>query len=683
MLHNKNLQFLFSKGILVSDSVSETVTEEAFSACFALARKFDIRITEGQQYANKELVRFAAEMLDEYVPLPFYRGFPQSVRELTEDQLLFDQLLHYTITYGFGDFSEPRYSVFEKKFQRLAFREETEPKSFVILTEEKAKAKLSQYVEDMLKGTRPLSDFQYDVVKACIGEGYEVQSCACKDTVIRLLFDLWDVRYAKFLSLSDVIKFTDRVNYELYQNENIKKLNLRNRDRKFIAKVIDTIFESGRCNIKECFEKKAIWCGLLHHIHYQPGCPEAEAFVQLMRGKKNESVYSEFERAMANGDIRTAVSCLREGKGSGALLRRLNYIVSRCKDEKDVAFVMNHLETKNAMVLLQLFFQYKNYKADTKRIFKFTRYNRMRIHNETPDEQERRQTVLSPEQVDMLLSAVRNRLKALLAGRLGKVYISPDMYKIALPIQENTANGGYGVLPKGSRLPIKKGKKIRAFTYWEMVDDIDLSAIGMTEDGTQKEFSWRTMWGEQSDEIVFSGDQTSGYQGGSEYFDIDVPAFKKKFPNIRYLIFCDNVYSYKTFDECVCKAGYMLRDVNDTGEIFEPKTVKSSFTVNCQSTFAYLFGIDLKTSEFVWLNASREGSVHVAGMTDMDFLTDYFNAVSIFNVGMLFEMLATEVVTSAEDADVVVTDESPELSENKEIVRSHDFEKILALLEQA
>jgi hypothetical protein len=464
MLNNDNLEFLFSKGIFVSETDNEIVSEEAFSACFALARKFDIRITEGRQYANKGLVRFAAEMLGEYVPLPFYRGFPQSVRELTSDQLLFDQLIHYIITYGFGDFSEPRYSVFEKQFQRLAFNEETEPKNFVILTEEKAIEKLSQYVADMLKGTRPLSDFHYDVVKSCIREcGYEVQSCACKDTAIRLLFDLWDVRYAKFLSLSDVIKLTDRVNYELYQNENIKKLNLRNRDRKFIAKVIDTIFESGRCNIKECFEKKAIWCGLLHHIHYQPTCPEAEAFVQLMRGKKNESVYSEFERAMANRDIATAVSCLREGKGSGALLRQLNYIISRCKDEKDVALVMESLETKNTMVLLQLIFQYQNYKTNTGRIFKFTRYNRMRIHNETPDEQEKRKTVLSSEQTEMLLSVVCDKLRTLLAGRLGKVYISPAMYKIALPIQENTANGGYGVLPKGSRLPIKKCQKIRAF----------------------------------------------------------------------------------------------------------------------------------------------------------------------------------------------------------------------------
>ena len=68
---------------------------------------------------------------------------------------------------------------------------------------------------------------------------------------------------------------------------------------------------------------------------------------------------------------------------------------------------------------------------------------------------------------------MRDSLRKLLAGKLGRVYVSPDMYNIALPLQENTSNGGYGVLPKGSRIHIEEGKKIRAFTYWEKVNDID------------------------------------------------------------------------------------------------------------------------------------------------------------------------------------------------------------------
>ena len=679
MLNQKIQQFLFGKGILVGDEVSEN----AFAARFALANKFNISITSGQQYAHEDMISFAANMLGEFVPPPFYRNFPNSVRELTTNQLLFDQLYHYSITYGLGNFSEAGYSLFEEEFERLAFNESTEIKKFVILSEEEALEQFKGYIDDMLKGSRPLSDVQYELVKICIDEyKHELQSCACKNTAIQLLLDTRDAKYARFLALSDVIKLVDVMNYKIYHNTNIKKLNLRNQDRKFITKIINVIFEKGRRNVRDCFEKKAIWCGLLHHIHYQPKSPEAETFVALMRGKENHSVYSEFERAMMAQDIEAAVTCLREGKGSGALLRQLNYILSRCKNEDDVALVMNSIQTENVIVLIQLMLQYANYVSDGQRSFKFTRHNRLKVHKETAVECKKRKSVLSPKGVKELFSVMRKSLEKLLAGRVGKVYISPDMYNIALPIQENTSNGGYGVLPKGSRKHLEHDKKIRAFTYWEKVNDIDLSVIGITKDGKQKEFSWRTMFREQSNELTFSGDQTSGYQGGSEYFDLDVELFKENHHDIKYLVFCNNVYSGIAFDKCFCKAGYMLRDIQDSGEVFEPKTVQSSFIINCNSTFAYLFGIDLEKNDFVWLNATRDSNAIVAGATPMSFLMDYFKVTSILNVGMIFEMLATEVVSKPEDAELVVSDEDLDNLEGIEVIRSYHFEKITALLNQ-
>lgn len=185
---------------------------------------------------------------------------------------------------------------------------------------------------------------------------------------------------------------------------------------------------------------------------------------------------------------------------------------------------------------------------------------------------------------------------------------------------------------------------------------------------------------QQSPELTFSGDQTAGYNGGSEYFDIDVALFKKKHPEIKYMVFCNNVFSRIPFSNCLCKAGYMLRDVKVSGEVFEPKTVKSSFIVNCDSTFVYLFGIDLEKNDFIWLNTSRESNAIVAGATPLFFLLDYFKTTSIMNVGMLFEMLATEIVKSPEEADVIVSDEDLAPREGVEVIRSYNFEKIAALM---
>lgn len=675
-LSNDFNSYLFSKNILVNQDISEN----SFFARVTLA-SFGIRITKGQELAHEKLIPFVASMIGKNVPVPFYRNFPTSVRELTTDQLLFDQLFHYYNTYGCGNFSEDSHSVFEDDFERLPFKEKTDPKNFIIVSEVEAIELLKEYVENMLQSTRPLNEFQYAVVFGLINDfKYQIQSCACKDTAIRILIDTRDFYYARFLALSDVLKIVDKINFYEYHNENIKKLNLKNQDRKFITQIIHQIFDNGYCNIRDCFERKAVWCGLLHHIHFQAHSHEEKKFADLMRGKGNQSVYSAFEKAMLSRDIEKAVCCLREGKGSGALLRNLNYILSRCKDEKDVEFVVNKLESKNCIILIQLLMQYANYKADDSRSFMFTRYNKLKVHTETSEEKNKRGTVLSSDTVDKVEKIIRENLKSNLKNRVGKVYISPEMYNIAVPIQENTSNGGYGVLPSGSRLHIDNAKKIRAFTYWEKVNDIDLSVVGIKENGDFTEFSWRTMSFKQSNEITFSGDQTSGFNGGSEFFDIDIQAFKKAHPDIKYLVFSNNVFSGTPFNKCFCKAGYMIRDIEDSGEIFEPQTVKSSFIINCESTFAYLFGIDLENNDFVWLNMSRNSNLQVAGTSYFDFLIPYFNTTSVLNIGTLYEMMATEIVSNPADADIIVSDEDLKIEKEVEFVRSYDFEKISAML---
>ncbi|MBR2460801.1 MAG: TerD family protein [Clostridia bacterium] len=673
-------EYLFDKSILVSNTGSKHPLETLFT----IANRFSIRITEGIDKAHEDLIPFIAEQLGTYIPQPFYRNFPDSVRTLTSDMLAFDQLVHYTVTYGFGCFSAPGHSVFEKDFERLAFDEDETVRDFVIVDEDEAKKRILTFADDLLKSTRPLNRYQLTMLSTLIEEeGYVVTECACKDTAISLMLNKGDTSYSKFITLPDVIRMVEAINEEKYGEVSLRKLNLTNKERKLITKTIDRKFETGcsERHIRECFEKKAIWCGLLHHIHYKPRTPVAEKFVAMIRGKENISAYSDFERAMSQQNIKLAVDILLEEKGSGALLRKLNYILSRCKTQDEIDTVIDSIHSKNAIILIQLLIQYSNYTAIGARNFKFTKFNRMKTHIETNEECRRRRSVLYPKTVNKMCSIIRKKLHEELSGRVGKVYIDPQMYNIAVPIQETTSNGGFGVLPRGSRLPIEKGKKIRAFTYWEQVDDIDLSVFGIDSDGKQQtEYSWRTMRDSQSDCITFSGDQTSGYSGGSEYFDIDVKLFKKMNPETDYLVFCNNVYSETNFNECICKAGYMLRDIKDSGEIFEPKTVASSFNVDCESTYAYLFGIDLKTNDFVWLNTSLHSNEHVAGRTSMSVLNDYFKYTSIINLGTLFEMLSTEIVDAPEQADVVVSDTHEATKEGSYTVKSHDFERITALL---
>ena len=658
------------------------IQDDPFEIAFSLAHFFGIKITSGTELLQKEMIQLAGELLGQDVPKPFYRNYPKSVLSLTPNQLLYDQLLNYAITYGLGITDSPRYSVFEKDFERTAFREGAEIREFSVITEEEAIPLLQKLAEELLQGTRPLSYTQYDLVQTVLHDyPFPVTRIASKDTAVRLLLDVRDPALADHIRLSDVIRLLDRMNFTLYGNTDLKKLNLRNKERVFLTAVIDRLIPTG--NIVDCFEKKKLWNGLLHHLHYRAKTPEGQAFLDRMRGKENGSVYSAFEKDMSIPDAPAALETLRKGKGESAVLRNLNYILSRCRSEEEIHQVLQSLDSKNVLLMIQLLIQYSNYRGNGEsRTFRFIRHEMETVHKEKPEEISRRRSVLKPEIINRVTGILWEKLRNTLSGRLGKVYVDPDMKRYALPIQEAASQGGFGVLTRGTLLPLPPVKKLRAFTYWELVDDIDLSVIGLTESLEQTEFSWRTMSQNQSTAITYSGDETSGYHGGSEYFDIRLDEFRSIHPETRYLVFCNNVFTGINFGECFCRAGYMLRDNEDSGEVYEPKTVQSAFRVDCESTFAYLFALDLKTNMFIWLNTAQNSRSTVAGTNDLSYLMDYFHVTDLINVASFFTMMATELVEDPLQADVVVTNRKIEVPEGTEVIREYDIERMIALMNQ-
>ena len=673
------VKYLFNHHYFVNQDAEKT--ENSPETRLALAKLFNIRIIEGADLLQPSMINLASDQFGVDVPNAFYTGFPKSVLKLSEEELLMDQLLHYYKTYGQDNFDEAGHSLFEETIERQAFNEDTPVKDFTVLTEADAVNKLHDYVDNLLSGSRPLSDEQFYLVSWFLPVyHYKPERITSKNTVIRLLIAFCDPYYAKFLMLSDVPKLADELNYQTRLIKNPKKLNLKNKYRKLLSAVIDELISEGKIDLQTCYEKKALWSGLLHHIHYKTADPKGIEFLNAMRGDENHSAFSEFEAVLTQNGPVTAADVLIKQKGSGALMRNLDYLLSRCASDDEIKTILQKIETKNTILLIQLLIHYSSSDVPL-RTFKFVKYNMMTNHLETTAEAKRRKTRLAERDRKTAASVIREYLEDNLKCRLGKVYIEPNMKNIALPLQEGTSQGGFGTLSKGSRIPLPEGKKIRAFTYWELVNDIDLSVIGLDHSLCQHEFSWRTMAEQQSEAITFSGDQTSGYDGGSEFFDIDPVKFKIQNPDTQYLIFCNNIFSGESnFQNCTCRAGYMLRDINDSGEIFEPKTVKSAFRIDCASRFAYLFGLDLTTNDFVWLNIANNSVSRVAGMNSMAYLAQYFEMTKIINVYDFFRMMAAEIVDDPALADIAVTDEEIEVGKNTEIIRSYDSERIMALM---
>ena len=245
------LEYLFHHNCLVSPAV--TPGENIPELRFALARLFSIRITSGAELLRLEMIPMISNFLGTGVPAPFYRGFPDSIRELSVPELVIDQYLHYYRTYGLGDFSAAGHSVFEKEVERKCFREKTEVRDFSVLTETEAAAKLTEYAEGLLAGTRPLSDDQYGFLLDFLLEyHYHPKNCASKSTAFRLLADTGDLYYTGFLMLSDVTKMAEELNFrrkaekiskdradfdkksKMEKSRSVFRLDLPNCDREFI-----------------------------------------------------------------------------------------------------------------------------------------------------------------------------------------------------------------------------------------------------------------------------------------------------------------------------------------------------------------------------------------------------------------------------------------------------------------
>lgn len=671
-------KFLFERHILVSEGAVE---ENRFEVLFSLAHFFGIRVTEGDEYVTRDMLVTAGECIGRNIPEPFYRGFPETVKRLTKEQLLFDQLLHYYLTYGMKNFENPGHSIFEEDFTRVAFNERYTEKTFVCLSLSDAEKYLRGCIDDLLASSRPLSKEQMEILSLYLDEyGFFPEAIASKSTATTLLRKKRDVRFVDFLALSDVIRLVDDMCFFEYRNRNIKKLNLKNADRRFLTAVIDRIFECGFVNLRDCFEKKALWCGLLHHIHYQAKCEAAEKFLSLMRNKGNQSVYSEVEKYLSEHNVKMAVDALKAGKGNGALLRSLDYLISRAESPEDIRYILSSVDAGRPILLLQLLMHYSAPEENGERVFGFVKHNRITTHCETKEEAARRKTRLGVRTRSVMAGYIKALLGAQLSGTLGRVYVHPSMDKIAIPMHEAVANGGFGSLPSGSRLKLDEGQKIRAFTYWEKVNDIDLSMIGIGKDGREYEFSWRTMYHEQGETITFSGDEVSGYEGGSEYFDVNLERLVKERPYLKYIVFCDNVYSGSDFSECECTAGYMMRDKVDSGEVFEPKTVKTAFRVTADSTYAYLFAVDLETREFIWLNSSVNSRGVIAANGRVKNALARIGELDVMSAGDLLRFAATEVVDDPALADVCFTDEDLPKVEGREQIKSYEYTRIMSLL---
>ncbi|ANZ14092.1 TerD domain-containing protein [Streptomyces noursei ATCC 11455] len=302
------------------------------------------------------------------------------------------------------------------------------------------------------------------------------------------------------------------------------------------------------------------------HPHEYPRWPHAAEVFAVARGEQQaRSLDGRAEECLAMHDIAGALELLTSAPGKlfRALDRLLRDAHTQAERDAVVAAAERVAPQVSGRVLLAVREHLQNRAEETaeRRVF----VNR------------RGRAWVTADTRPPVLPAERKRLTAVLDAELRRrlptprhLLIDPAVLDVALPLSGKATTSGLGVLPRGSISPVE-GELLRFFVYWKQTSrttDFDLSALMLNADySTHSWLSYTALTGVGGEH---SGDITDAPDGASEFINLRLDAVPGTFivPQV-------NVFSGEGFDEVEESFfGFMLRDAEQRGRPFEPRTVR-------------------------------------------------------------------------------------------------------------
>lgn len=302
------------------------------------------------------------------------------------------------------------------------------------------------------------------------------------------------------------------------------------------------------------------------HPHEYPRWPHAADVFAVARGEKEaRSFDSRVEKLLDEFDIPGAVRLLKSAPGK--LFRALDLLLRIAADQKErdavVAAAQEVVSQVSGRVVLSVREHLANRDRETgeSRIF----VNRRGRAWVTPDF---RPAVPAADR-DRLIAALDAELRRRLPVP-GRLLIDPDVLDVALPLSGRATAAGLGVLPRGSVSTVD-GAQLRFFVYWKETGnrtDFDLSALLLHTDYSTD--SWLSYTSLTAVGGEHSGDITEAPEGASEFINLSLDRVRSTFivPQV-------NIYAGEGFEEVEESFfGFMVRDGEQKGRPFEPRTVR-------------------------------------------------------------------------------------------------------------
>ncbi|MEU2180212.1 hypothetical protein [Streptomyces thermolilacinus] len=303
------------------------------------------------------------------------------------------------------------------------------------------------------------------------------------------------------------------------------------------------------------------------HPHEYPRWPHAADVFAVARGDKEaRTLEGRVEELLGADDVTGAARLLTAAPGM--LLRSLDRLlrVGRTQEDRDavVAAAERVLPKVSGRVLLSVREHLHHRARDSGgsgRVF-VNRHGRARVEADP-------RAPVPPADVARLIAALDEETRRRLPDP-GHLLIDPDILDVALPLSGRATTGGFGVLPRGSLMPVQ-GELLRFFVHWKQQrrrTDYDLSALML--DADYETDCWLSYTALTQFEGVHSGDVTEAPEGASEFIDLRLGAVRGAFivPQV-------HIYAGEGFDEAEESFfGFMLRAAGQKGRPFEARTVR-------------------------------------------------------------------------------------------------------------
>lgn len=742
------MEKLYEKGLIL---VGDELNDDWKSTTYLLYEKCNIVPTGDYKYLTIEDIEKLMDYLGNDTAKPFYRNFPQSVVEMPEYLLMLDQIITYVAVYGpdsdklDDDYKNETFShsIFEgnetEKVEVDVYKAGATKKRFKCIKIDDAYTILRNIITELLETTRPWSESDIDFIRSSIACGvidkdFLISSKINSKTNLAKLYVSLNIE-----ELADKITLINQVLDVVYYEEMTSSIGCGSSSKKYVMKhltfntstgkkirsLIERVLEnrySNKINVaaQEMAEKRSVWIGLLNRIHVG-GKKSSDLLntvnnlIRLKGENKIRSIESTFYDMINDNNISTYHTCNEylNLKGPVALLRKIAFVATKCDSFDEYLSILDLTipKIRSTQILWQLLKVSNKLSNNENRVFNYVTDNRLVTFTEDDEKYMRRTTRMRRVHVTYLKDRLVNQLRKLYkeSGTLGKVFVhNPDkLSNIGLTLSAATSSNTLNFVPTGTKIDIPKDKIIRAFTSWRAVNDLDICAKLIHEDGEESNVYFNNARSYKDDGILFSGDETRGFNGGVEYFDIDINKLREsgyKYMTVISIIFTTKGGELYKFDEVEAYGGYMLRDnllENRCREevryecIYDIKTVSQRHSLTGNTNANAMFCIDIENNQIIWLNLPLFVRGNVINQFRGDFVKPYIDSVSDVNMLTFAETSSDEIVADPKDADTIITYDNFftqkelntmgfELPEdfNPEILRPADYEKVLSFTDR-